>query len=309
MSLYKNAEQTILKRRVTAQQQADTVYRRALKDKQFADIDSRMGALLPQIARCEALNEDSTEYSRVYAALLVERDLQLQKLGLSPAQLKPLYACASCEDTGYLQGRPCMCLKREINTSLSDLYGSPGVTHHSFDSSMPHNNQELSCLVPYYDNMLKYCQAFPESKFCTHIFSGAPGTGKTRLASCVVNKLQGSGHSVLFVSAFKLNDIFLKYHLDFAGQGRGYLNALLLCDLLVIDDLGTENTLRNVTHEYLLSVLSDRIASKKHTLITTNLNSPQLRTHYDERLHSRLTDKNNCFIFNFSGCDIRKQAF
>jgi DNA replication protein DnaC len=114
------------------------------------------------------------------------------------------------------------------------------------------------------------------------------------------------GYTVIFLTAFKLNEIFLRYHLDHRDGGRDYLENIYGCDLLVIDDLGTENIFKNVTVEYLLSLISERMFSGAHTLITTNLDGVQLMSRYGERLYSRLTDKRKTYIFQFTGKNLRR---
>lgn len=114
------------------------------------------------------------------------------------------------------------------------------------------------------------------------------------------------GGSVIFVTAFKLNKIFLNYHLDFSGGYSDYIENLYDCDLLVIDDLGTENIYKNVTCEYFLSLISERITNNRHTLITTNLGAEHLRARYDDRFYSRLLDKNKTYTICFDGEDLRQ---
>ena len=84
------------------------------------------------------------------------------------------------------------------------------------------------------------------------------------------------------------------------------LDSLLDPDLLIIDDLGTEPVLRNVTKEYLLAVIQERMLKHKATLISTNLSPEQIFDRYGERLFSRITHKGKSLLINIEGNDLRQ---
>jgi len=83
------------------------------------------------------------------------------------------------------------------------------------------------------------------------------------------------------------------------------MDKYLNCDLLCIDDLGTENILKNVTVEYLYLILSERLNKGKPIIITTNLSLEQIEKVYDDRILSRLTHKLTGLLINFEGEDLR----
>ena len=97
----------------------------------------------------------------------------------------------------------------------------------------------------------------------------------------------------------------MKYHCAKLEEKDEILNNYINCDILCIDDLGTENILKNVTCEYLFLIINERLIRNKATIITTNLNLTQIIDVYDERIYSRLKDKQSSIVVNLTGDDIR----
>ena len=135
---------------------------------------------------------------------------------------------------------------------------------------------------------------------------GKPGTGKTFLASCMANTIMQRGYSVVFLTAFETVERMLKYHTTFDATKTTYLAPLLDCDLLIIDDLGSEGIYRNVTVEYFFHVINERRLANKTTLITSNLTVNEIGIRYGERTASRLFDKSACYTREFTFADARK---
>ena len=135
---------------------------------------------------------------------------------------------------------------------------------------------------------------------------GKTGTGKTFLASCVADALVKKDKSVMFVSAFDLNVRLLKHHTSFDNERLSHIEPLIDCDMLVIDDLGSESIYKNVTVELFYHVINERYNRGKSTLITTNLTLDEMTSRYGERTCSRLFDKRLCFAREFDFADNRK---
>ena len=130
------------------------------------------------------------------------------------------------------------------------------------------------------------------------------GTGKTYLASSIVGELNKRKVLTVFLTSNELNSIFLKMHRQEIDRELVF-DILTACDLLVIDDLGTEPLYNNVTAEYLLSIISERLDKKKHFIITTNLTKSEILNRYSERFLSRISDKKQTAIIPFNGKDLR----
>ncbi|MCL2675693.1 MAG: ATP-binding protein [Firmicutes bacterium] len=195
------------------------------------------------------------------------------------------YTCPKCGDTGLIDGKICPCV-----ISMSSISENP---QHTFADS------DLNVFAPSdreraektYRALLAFCEKFPDTNTKNLILVGKTGTGKTFLASCVAARLEERGFSALFTSAFGFVNRMLRYHTAPVDEKLDYLLPLIDCDLLIIDDLGTESVLKNVTVEYLYNVLNERMRLARHTLITTNLDQEALAARYGERIVSRLCDK------------------
>lgn len=151
-----------------------------------------------------------------------------------------------------------------------------------------------------YETLDKYVAAFPTPKNLCLV--GAAGTGKTHAAQIVGSKLLNRGFSVLYITAFSLVGRFKDYIFNFE---RDALDFLFTCDLLVIDDLGTEPKIKNVSDEYLLNVINERMANNMPFIITTNLSPEDILARYDERLTSRILSKQTSVVIKMKSKDLR----
>ena len=156
-----------------------------------------------------------------------------------------------------------------------------------------------------YDKIKNWCDKIEESKFKNLLLSGSTGVGKTYLVECACNELLNRDKFVSFYSAFSLNNLFLKYHTTFDESKSTLLDGVLGCDVLVIDDLGSEPKFKNVTEEYLYLVLNERLSKGKSTIVTTNLSLDEILDKYGERVFSRLCNKSNSLIVHMGNKDLR----
>ena len=116
--------------------------------------------------------------------------------------------------------------------------------------------------------------------------------------------MTGRGFSAVRVTAFRMFEAMRRQHVVGDENYDGF-SALIEVPLLLIDDLGTEPMMRNITLEYLFTLLNERIAAKRHTVIATNLTPAQLKERYGERVASRLLDRSICAPVQFKGKDLR----
>jgi DNA replication protein DnaC len=130
------------------------------------------------------------------------------------------------------------------------------------------------------------------------------GTGKSFLSGCIAKELIENGHSVIYFSASGLFETLSQFSFDYKNKDElhGIYEDLYSCDLLIIDDLGTELTNNFVTSQ-LFSCLNERHMRRKSTIISTNLSLEELRNRYSDRIFSRITSNYN--LCKLSGPDIR----
>lgn len=221
----------------------------------------------------------------------------LKNEGLSEEDLLPKYSCAKCGDTGYVDGRTCVCLQNEIRALLAA--GSNVIDPaYTFESSTETDKNNATV----YKNVKK---AVCDGK--NVLLSGNTGTGKTYLMTACANLALQQNKSALFLTAYALSNMFLQCHLGDFAEKQAVLESLNDVDVLCIDDLGTEIIYKNVTAEYLFSVINERNINKKQTFLSTNLSLKDLRDRYDERMFSRLTDQSVTVVGKLDGLDKRLQ--
>ncbi|MCD8104916.1 MAG: ATP-binding protein [Lachnospiraceae bacterium] len=263
--------------------------------------------------------EDAGIYSlRARIDALSARKAQLiREAGYPGDYLKPEYCCPDCQDTGYIGQEKCHCFRQAI---IDLLYAQSNLRE-----SMKGEVFSTFSLEYYPDTMtdsvtgltaadmarraFNECRRFVRDfdKEADNLFlSGDTGLGKTFLSHCVANALLESTHSVVYFSAFRLFELladasFGRVEESEAGEMDRYIYD---CDLLIIDDLGTELTNSFVASELFL-VLNERILRRKSTLISTNLSLAAIADLYSERVLSRITS--NYRMLRLIGDDIRIQ--
>lgn len=241
-------------------------------------------------------------YKNADAKAIVEKQKQiraklLKQYGVAENDLLPKYHCIKCEDAGYVNGQPCSCLKAVLRT-LIVAESNVANKDFTFENSAETNKHNVSV----YNAAKKVCT---DNTFQNILLTGGTGTGKTYLLSGCLDKCAQAGKSVLFLTAYNLNSLFLECHLSDLATNRIIMDNLTDVDVLAIDDLGTEKVYKNVTAEYLFMLVNERIARRKQTFISTNLSLQDVRERYDERLFSRMIDQKLTLVAKLEGKDKR----
>jgi len=149
----------------------------------------------------------------------------------------------------------------------------------------------------------EYCTKFPNVLTPNLVIWGATGTGKTFAATHIKNALEQKKVWVEFTTAFNMINEFQKYVNSF-GRDNERIEDFLNCDVLIIDDLGAEPMIRNVTIEHIYNILNERL-KERATIITTNLAPAEALKRYDQRIASRLYAKDTTTILEMTGKDKR----
>ena len=247
----------------------------------------------PEIADIRARNQ---ELQRRRAQLL--RDL-----GYEPDVLDPTPACPVCNDTGWADGKMCRCLKElctqeqlKALTALLNLTDEQDFDRLRLDiySELPWQGQSRSPR----ENMKRvvmvcegFARQFPNYPLKNLLLSGAPGLGKTFLSGCIAREVSRRGYSVVYDTAISLFSAFetRRFTRD-AGeerQARDDTRRYLGCDLLILDDLGSELT-SPLAQSTLYEVVNSRLQSGRHTIISTNLSMEHIAARYTPQIASRI---------------------
>ncbi len=240
---------------------------------------------------------------KVSAAKLQQAEKENERLRRELGLVPPAPHCALCGDTGMTHGKYCDCA---VSLALRSQSGDVSIPLHKFEEVdfSVYGEQADACRKVFAD-VQTICTNYPANKKRCIVINGGTGNGKTYLAGCAAQKMLERGRSVTALTAFAANNRFFKFHTTFNEQKASWLDPLLDCTLLVIDDLGTESILKNVTVEYLYQVINERNTAGKLTLITTNLGHNDILARYGERIFSRLFDKSLAYAVSFKGKDIR----
>lgn len=256
----------------------------------------------------QAKKQDASDELQKTKLLAKERAATLKSMGMRESDFLPKFDCETCNDTGVLSGKFCDCFKKRYYETLCDFLGIGqirNVTFSDVDFSKIKDAKQRKKLESNYKLFKKYCDKYPSVKYKNALIMGGTGVGKSYLMYAVANEFMKNGFSVLYVSAIKLNSLMLSYHTSFVSERDVYLADVIDCDLLIIDDLGSEQKIKNVTDEYLLKILDEREKADKPVFVTTNLNEEQLKNSYNERVFSRLFNVNKTIISNIDGNDLR----
>ena len=257
----------------------------------------------------EALKEENLGLQR-------ERGERLSALGYPADYLEPRPSCAKCGDTGWVGSEMCSCLRgyyaREQNAELShmlDLAGQSFETFRfeyysqtrAFDQNMsPYQRMEKN-----YDACRDYAYEF-SPKSGNLLLSGDPGLGKTFLSASISRVVSDAGRSVVYDTA---SHIFARFEAqkfrrdDDTDEAGDDVSRYMKCDLLIIDDLGTEMT-TSFVQSALYQIVNTRLMTNRKTIISTNLNPTELGQRYGAAILSRLEGEYR--ILPFFGDDIRK---
>ena len=245
-----------------------------------------------------------------------EKEYILKKYNLSEEYFLPRYECKICNDTGYLQsGEKCNCFKQQL---INEAYKMSNISrmlevqnfntlNYTLFSNEKYDEEGLSPLdnmENIYKDCLKFIEEFQEDNRKNLLFYGNTGLGKTFMCSCIAKQILDRGYTVIYQTAFKLFEIMGEYKFkdyDSHINKEDYENVFE-CDLLIIDDLGTEYT-NNFTNNELFNIINTRLLNGKKTIISTNYTPKQLGEAYAQRIFSRIFDSFK--MIKFFGKDLR----
>lgn len=307
------------RRRAQLEQRTAEVYQRVPA---VADIDRELSTTAGKIVRTafesggdpeKALKQLSVEN----LALQQRRAEALVGAGYPFDYLDESPKCKLCQDSGFsADGVPCKCLMayytQEQNRRLSKLLdlGNQSFEDFSLGWYSPEVWPEYGCSP--LDNMkivraicADYAAKFPRCRG-NLLFSGAPGLGKTYLSACIAREVSGRGYSVVYDTA---GHVFQQFESGKFGRENPYeedpdreINRYLNCDLLIMDDVGTE-MLTSFVQSAFYRIVNDRLIAGRKTILSTNHPPEDIGRRYGGAVLSRLQGEYQ--MLRFFGDDIR----
>ena len=287
--------------------QIDRTISQSFAEAAFAALDS--GSANPE----EALRNIALKNLNLQA----ERAELMSEAGFAPDCLDEKPRCEKCSDRGFYGTKPCTCLmelyKEEQRLELSQLLKLGEETFDSFDLDYYDDRPLPGGVVPreraevIYEICLEYARHFGGER--DNLFmTGGPGLGKTFLSTCIAKVVSENGFSVVYDTAVNVfarfeEERFSRSYTDMDAL-RADLDRYMNCDLLILDDLGTEMT-TSFTISALYDLVNTRLRTGKKTIINSNLSIEDIRRRYSVQIASRLQGEYT--VLSFVGSDIRQR--
>ncbi len=247
-------------------------------------------------------------------SLQAEKRELLAKLGLPEDALDETPACPLCGDTGYRDGRMCRCLRsycaREQQRELSRMLDLGSQSFDTFDlswysdrlepgqrkSARQHMEEKV------YNSCAEYASHFGKRPENLLLF-GAPGLGKTHLSAAIAREVSERGFSVVYDTAGHIFGQFEQQKFGREEEADDHVERVLSCDLLILDDLGSEMTTAFV-QSALYQIINTRLMERRSTIISTNLTPEGIAQRYSPQIASRIEGEYT--LLPFVGEDIRR---
>lgn len=288
------------------------IYKRIPK---IADLEAQMSRNSLNVARVHLKNDEDPE-AAIKQLKALNLNLRQEKMELLVSHGFPMdymelkYKCRKCNDTGFVSGRKCSCYNGYLAEIVYEeshfkelMKDNSFLTYDDalFDDKTVNPEYSKTVKQNMRDNLkiaLRYVSEFPIHAENLYLY-GPSGTGKTFLASCIARELLNEGNLVVYRTSAQLMDDIK----DIKFRDNKELETLIMdCDLLIIDDLGTE-MVSDLAKTEIFNLINNRLLHKKKMIISSNLKLENIRDKYSERLSSRIIGD---FIFvPFFGDDLR----
>ncbi|WP_171903873.1 ATP-binding protein [Cellulosilyticum sp. I15G10I2] len=289
-----------------------------LKVPQIEEIDKILSQSGVQLVR-SMLKEPNTlsieNFRKNSEDLMFTKKMLLVEAGFPEDYLEILYECASCEDTGFIDNKPCICFRQGLiniayeQSNLKNIlqienFNGFNLNYYSKQVDPASGRSPYTNMEKIYQICVGFIENF-ETKKQNLLFYGHTGLGKTFLCNCIAKELLDRNYTVLYLTSPQLFKLFeeSRFHReDMMDEAKAMLSTLFTVDLLIIDDLGTESS-STFTGSDLFDVLNTRYLHQNATIISTNVAPNDWNKYYSERIVSRVFG--NYTNLKFIGSDIR----
>lgn len=288
------------------------------KSPEFKALDESVSALSVQHGK-RLLNGDTQAVDALKKEMAVLRKSKQELLcscGFPADYLEPIYECEDCHDTGYIGNQKCHCFKKAVcdilyeQSNLKEILQRENFDTFQLDyyplnyleTKSGHTYPARTMMADTLATCKEFVHTFPENHGNLFLY-GDVGVGKTFLSNCIARELIEGGFSVIYFSAPTLFNTIAQGTFDKNNPNAKDIQEYIYdCDLLIIDDLGTEFTNNFIVSKF-FSCVNERLLNKKSTVISTNLSLDSLADLYTERAFSRITS--NYTMLKLIGDDIR----
>ena len=299
------------------QERRENVFRRQPR---LREVDSELRSTMSRII-ANALRRGSDPRPAVERlrdenlSLQAEKRELLARMGLPEDCLEEKPFCRLCGDTGYRNGQVCRCLRtyyaREQQKELSRMLDLGSQSFDTFSLDWYSEEYTPSLGISARENMdwvYKTCKAYAENfgpESGSLLLSGAPGLGKTHLSAAIAREVSGDGWSVVYDTASHIFQQFeiRKFNREEGNEASSDVDRVMNCDLLILDDLGTEMATAFV-QSALYQIVNGRLIEKRSTILSTNLKVEDISRRYSPQIASRIEGEYQ--MLPFFGEDIRK---
>lgn len=279
------------------------------------ELDERIGGLGFEIAA--SIFKDINVEAFIAEQKKRITDLKIEKAELLTVNRYPgdylelKYDCPKCKDTAYVGNVKCSCFKQKLinkyyaQSNLSDIlkrenFDTFELGYYSTDLSANEGISPRENMQRIFTHCISFASKFTVAKESL-FFYGNSGLGKTFLSNCIAKDLLDSGKIVIYQTSSNLIETIRRLKFD-EHRDSELLEDILDCDLLIVDDLGTEPATA-FSHAELFNIINTRQLRGKSMIISTNYSLNELLSIYPERISSRILG--NFKMFKFFGADIR----
>ncbi|MBR0353219.1 MAG: ATP-binding protein [Oscillospiraceae bacterium] len=291
------------------------------KVEQLGLLDARLRSQMTElvrvtVARRPDMMQRIREIEEENLELQARRAEMLTEAGFPMDYLDDIYSCEKCHDSGVFEGKPCSCLQKIYNrlltAELSPIMLDGNEDFANFDLSFYPAEYDFTLSASPRDVMrlvLDRCRSFAEDfpkDVPNLLLRGGTGLGKTYLSACIAKVVAEKGYSVCYDSAAFAFEAFEKQKFsrdpEESERSAAKVSRMLDCDLMILDDLGTE-MVTSLTVSALYTLINTRLISRRPIIISTNCSNEELAKKYSPQICSRILGEFK--ILPFCGSDIR----